>query len=382
MAPKVSQTRFKSIKRSDSALGSSEAKIQTGTQSQSSREACILKSCCDSCTFCSYRRHVFQGRSVLGNASFLPKHVGGVSSVSQSASVASVRDAPAVVTSPPVGGRLQVFWQTWASMGASPRVVSILKNGYTLPFRTKPTLTREPLSRSRYTTFVRQNLLQESVWSVLAKQAIERVHKSSSLGFYNRLFLVPKPNNRWRPILDLSVLNRFLHVKTFKMETPESIRLSLQQGEWVTSLDFSDAYFHIPVNQVSRKYLCFHREDQTLQFRALPFVLSTAAMEFTIVVKEVKLMAQAEGIRLHQYLDDVLIQSQAKESCSYQTQALLTLCQELGWVVNLHKSELDPKQVFDFVGYWYDLKQGVVLPIPQRWQILNDKIHFLLERRY
>ena len=92
-------------------------------------------------------------------------------------------------------------------------------------------------------------------------------------------------------------------------------------------------------------------------------------------------MAQAKGIRLHQYLDDVLIQSQAKESCSYQTQALLTLCQELGWVVNLHKSELDPKQVFDFVGYWYDLKQGVVLPIPQRWQIWNDKIHFLLERR-
>ena len=38
-----------------------EAKIQTGTQSESSREAYILKSCCDSCTFCSYRRHVFQG---------------------------------------------------------------------------------------------------------------------------------------------------------------------------------------------------------------------------------------------------------------------------------------------------------------------------------
>ena len=57
---KLSQTRFKSIKRSFSALGSPEAKIQTGTQSQSYTEACILKSC-DSCTFCSYRRHVFQG---------------------------------------------------------------------------------------------------------------------------------------------------------------------------------------------------------------------------------------------------------------------------------------------------------------------------------
>ena len=37
------------------------------------------------------------------------------------------------------------------------------------------------------------------------------------------------------------------------METPETIRISLQQREWVTSLDFSDAYFHIPIHTGSRK---------------------------------------------------------------------------------------------------------------------------------
>ena len=46
--------------------------------------------------------------------------------------------------------------------------------------------------------------------------------------------------------LDLSNLNLFLKVEKFKMETPETIRTSLQQGEWVTSIDFKDAYFHIP----------------------------------------------------------------------------------------------------------------------------------------
>ena len=43
------------------------------------------------------------------------------------------------------------------------------------------------------------------------KNAVESVANQSSLGFYNRLFLVPKPNNRWRPILDLSTLNTFLN---------------------------------------------------------------------------------------------------------------------------------------------------------------------------
>ena len=34
------------------------------------------------------------------------------------------------------------------------------------------------------------------------------------------------------------------------------------------------------------------------------------------------------------------------------------MCQNLGWLVNLEKSELDPKQVFDFVGYQFDLQSG------------------------
>ena len=87
----------------------------------------------------------------------------------------------------------------------------------------------------------------------------------------------------------------------FKMETPETIRTSLQKGEWVTSIDFKDAYFHIPIQKQSRKYLRFHVQGKTYQFKALPFVLSTAPLVFTVVTKEVKLMALQKGIRIHQY---------------------------------------------------------------------------------
>ena len=116
--------------------------------------------------------------------------------------------------------------------------------------------------------------------------------------FFNRLFLVPKPNNKWRPILDLSKLNLFRKTEKFKMETPETIRTSLQQGEWVTSIDFKDAYFHIPIQEQSRKYLRFHVQGQTYQFKALPFGLSTAPLEFTVVAKEVKLIA------IHKYIQN------------------------------------------------------------------------------
>ena len=72
------------------------------------------------------------------------------------------------------------------------------------------------------------------------------------------LFLVPKPHQRWRPVIDLSGLNTFLHVEKFKMETPESTRTSLIPG--VLSIDLSDDYLHIPIHPNSRKYLSFcHR---------------------------------------------------------------------------------------------------------------------------
>ena len=223
--------------------------------------------------------------------------------------------------------------------------------------------------------------IPSALQALIKKKAVERVRVRTSLAFFNRLFIVPKPNQKWRPILDLSTLNQFLCVKTFKMETPETIRTSLQQGEWVTSLDFSDAYFHIPIHVNSRKYLRFHFQNQSYQFRALPFGLSTAPMEFTCVVKEVKLMAQSQGIRIHQYLDDWLIRAPTRESCHQGTQSLLALCQELGWIVNIQKSELEPQQVFDFVGYQYDLLNGLVKPTQNRWEVLQQKVTALLQNR-
>ena len=195
------------------------------------------------------------------------------------------------------------------------------------------------------------------------KDAIELVHNQTSLGFFNRLFLVPKPNNQWRPILDLSKLNLFLKVEKFKMETPETIRTSLQQGEWVTSVDFKDAYFHIPIQEQSRKYLRFHVQGRTSQFKALPFGLSTAPMEFTVLAKEVKLMAIRKGIRIHQYLDDWLVRARSLETCLQHTQILIKMCQDLGWLVNLEKSELEPKQVFNFIALILPIQWTIAKPV-------------------
>ena len=54
---------------------------------------------------------------------------------------------------------------------------------------------------------------------------------------------VPKPHNHWRLIPGLS-----------KPNLSETIRTTLQQWEWVTSIEFKDAYLHIPIQEQSRTY--------------------------------------------------------------------------------------------------------------------------------
>ena len=92
----------------------------------------------------------------------------------------------------------------------------------------------------------------------------------------------------------------------------------------------------------------FYIQGQSHQIKALPFGLPTEPMEFTVVAKEVKLIALQKGVRIHQYLDEWLVRVRSHQTCLQHTQTLVAICQELGWLVNMEKSKLDPKQVFNF----------------------------------
>ena len=129
-----------------------------------------------------------------------------------------------------------------------------------------------------------------------AKASIRNGQNPNISGFLQPTFLGPQAKHKWRPILDLSSLNKFLKSEKLKMETPESIRTSHQTGEWLTSIDCKDTYFHPPTNIKSRKYLNFQNPGQSYQLKALPCRLQ-CPMEFSMVVKA-KLMAQNKGIRI------------------------------------------------------------------------------------
>ena len=118
-------------------------------------------------------------------------------------------DSSKASLSSPVGGRLRSFRRDWQTNKCSPNVLHIITNGYVLPFLSKPNLVRFPLILSEYKAQEKDQALATCIQSLLSKNAIERVENVKSLRFYSRLFLVPKPHQRWRPVIDLSRLNKW-----------------------------------------------------------------------------------------------------------------------------------------------------------------------------
>ena len=167
--------------------------------------------------------------------------------------------------SPPVGGRLHSFRRDWQANNCSSNMLNIITNGYVLPFLSKPNSVRFPLIISEYKDLQKDQALADCIQSLLSKNAIERVENVKSLGFYSLLFLVPKPHQRWRPVI-------------VDEDLPDSRGMGI--------IDRSDAYLLISIHPNSRKYLRFCHRSQVFQFSSLPFGLATAPQVFTMLVKE------------------------------------------------------------------------------------------------
>jgi len=207
---------------------------------------------------------------------------------------------------------------------------------------------------------------------LVRKEAIEEVLNPTSPGFYSSVFLIPKPNGKIRKIINLRPLNRYVESFHFVMETPQSVLAQLQPRLWATSVDLSDAYFHIPVHRESRKYLRFVACGKAWQYKVICFGLKTAPHLFTRVVEPLVRWARGQGIHIHVYLDDWLIIHQDRAVLERQTQAVVQKATELGWMINQEKSALAPSQQFTYLGMSVDTEANRVRPTEKRVTALME----------
>ena len=271
-----------------------------------------------------------------------------------------------------VGGRLALHYQNWTEITDNEWVLQLIR-AHQLEFKRIPPVSTH--CHQRELSQEQSAALDKEVQDFLEKEAIEKV--MSPGGFYSPLFVVPKRDGGWHPIINLRRLNQYLNMTHFKMESILSLRDTLHRDYWMIKVDLKDAYLTVPIHASHRKYLRFSWNGTDFQFKVLPFGLSTAPRTFTKIMRPVTAKLREQGLRLIVYLDDILLMAESPQDLHCHTQILVSLLQDLGFILNTKKCVLEPTRRIEFLGFLVD-SRTMKLFIPQE---KVDKIKKSVARR-
>ena len=86
--------------------------------------------------------------------------------------------------------------------------------------------------------------------------------------------------------------------KRVKMEDIRTAINILEKDNYLCSIDLKDAYFLIPIDVESRKYLRFVFDGTLFEFTCLPFGLCTSPYIYSKILRPVITMLRSNGIRV------------------------------------------------------------------------------------
>jgi hypothetical protein len=134
------------------------------------------------------------------------------------------------------------------------------------------------------------------------------------------------------------------------MENLQSVRFLLREGDWMVKLDLKDAYLTVPIHPSHQKFVRLGWKGRIYQFLCLALGLAPAPRIFTEILKAVMAFVRKQGVRFIIYLDDILIMNESREGASADLEMIMRLLQDLGFIINIEKSILDPTQKIEFLG--------------------------------
>lgn len=164
-------------------------------------------------------------------------------------------------------GRLKGYLGKWRDIGAPERILKVLDGKSSLiPLVREVLLSFGILGMNvEISNMIQEGILEES---------------QSSTGFVSRMFTVPKTDGSRRSIFNLRALNHHLKSKTFRLLNHIRVPSFLQSEDYMTNIDISQAYFHIPIKERYQKFLSMVYKEKVYQMTCLPFGLASEPLEF------------------------------------------------------------------------------------------------------
>ncbi|KAL0195070.1 hypothetical protein M9458_008642, partial [Cirrhinus mrigala] len=183
-----------------------------------------------------------------------------------------------------------------------------------------------------------------------------------------------------RPILNLKKFNHHLKRLPFRMLCLSTLLTFIRQGDWFTTVDLQDAYFHIPIHKDHKKYLRFYFQGNAYEYNVLPFGLSLAPRTFTKCMDAALIPLRRQGLRIANYLDNWVICSPTEQQARSNTKVVLAHLQKLGLTLNSKKSCLTPTRVVTYLGLTLNSSIMRASLTPQRQSVLKECLSEFLKK--
>ena len=259
-----------------------------------------------------------------------------------------------------LGGRLFYFLPNWRILTSNPSVLNIVA-GHKINFFDFPPSTQKILDCT-------QKLPPGFIEKMLSQRVIE---PATELGILSPFFVIPKPSGDSRFILNLKNVNQVVTYKHFKMQNVTNALDLINQGDFLIKIDLQSAYDCVPIYKPHRQFLQFSVANEVFQFTCFPNGLSEAPRLFTLLLDPIKFSFGKLGIKFISYLDDLLVMHNDPLVLKNQASLIVSIFINLGFLINITKSEVVPVNSLIFLGFCLDtIRLRISLPIEKLEKII------------
>ena len=166
------------------------------------------------------------------------------------------------------------------------------------------------------------------------------------------LFLVPKKDGTYRPVIDFRQVNKVTEDDRYPLPVLKDLLMSLGQGNSVfTSLDLLSGYWQVPLAPESREVTAFSTPQGHFHWLRMPFGLKSAPITFQRLMNT--LFSGIIGKHVYAYLDDLIVFSKDLESHFTSLESVLLKLREAGLKAKLSKCDFLRKSI-SFLGHVVD----------------------------
>lgn len=262
------------------------------------------------------------------------------------------------------------FWEN--VLKPSDYILNVVKFGYRLEFEDLPDRV---FLKNNKSALDNSGFVERSIFELLGKDLIRECPQAPFC--VNPLTVSVPANKKPRLILDLRHVNFFIVKRKVKFEgTKEGLNFA-KKGNFMIKFDLTSGYHHINIHEDHHQYLGFSwKIDGKIRyfvFTVLPFGLSSAGYIFTKTLRPLVTHWRTNSFPVIMYLDDGWV-CDTKENCERISSIIQTDLARAGFLVNQEKSIWEPSPKLDWLGFEWDLIQGVISIPFNKLENLRTKI--------